>query len=625
LITMRHHSQSLLHHRTINAVIAIVLTALVGLATRPWELAGSELIETDELSAHAKFLAAPELSGRGVGTPGIATARDYIAAEFAKYGLRPGGDNASYLQKFTVAVGVRVKQPSSLALGQDPVLKLDEDWLPLGLSSSGRVNADAVFAGYGITAKDYGYDDYAGIDAKGKIVFVLRYEPPPTNDQSPFKKPPDFSTHAALRTKANNAREHGAIGMILVDMDQRGNAMTELMSLRSTLWRTGSSLVAAQIKRHAAENWFAAQGVSLKLLKERIDREGKPASLEIAGKTISMQVTLEEEREQAENVVGVLPGRDPSSAPEYLVIGAHYDHLGLGYYGARDPSAAGMIHHGADDNASGTSVLLHVARRLSQVEPKPFRSIVFVAFSAEELGLHGSRHFVSGWPQIGSVKSMINLDMVGRLREARVTIFGVRSAPPFETIVVSNAKQLGLQTNLADGVGPSDHQSFYNKQIPVLHFFTGSHPDYHRPGDTWDKLNYAGMTQIGDLVLGCALAIAALPDAPKFVSLPSRLSTIAAEERRGVRVYLGIVPEYGRTVDGVLLAGVAPGSPAAAAGLHEGDVIVQLGGKKVTNIEDLTDALQEQKPAAHVTIVIQRGDVTDTLHTVLGARPGVHP
>jgi hypothetical protein len=265
-------------------------------------------------------------------------------------------------------------------------------------------------------------------------------------------------------------------------------------------------------------------------------------------------------------------------------------------------------------------VLLQVARRLSQIEPKPPRSIVFVAFSAEELGLYGSRHFVGSWPQTGAIKSMINLDMVGRLRDDRVTIFGVRSSPPFATIVASSAKQLGLQTNLSDGVGPSDHLSFYNKQIPVLHFFTGSHPDYHRPGDTWDKLNYAGMAQISDLVVGSALAIASLPEAPIFVSLPSRAPISDTGERRSASVYLGIIPEYNRTVEGVLLAGVAAGSPAAAAGLREGDVIVQLADKKISNIEDLTDALGNYKPAAQVTIVVQRSDGKRALTTTLGVR-----
>ena len=617
---MQYPRKPLQQRRAAITAVAIVLATLFGLATRPWDLSGSELTATDELTAHAKFLAAPERSGRGVGTPGIAAARDYIAAEFAKYGLVPGGDNNSYLQSFEVAVGVKVKAPSSLTLEQGPALKLNEDWLPLGLSSSGWVEGEAAFAGYGITAKDYGYDDYAGIDVKGKIVVVLRYEPPPKNDQSPFRKSPDFSTHAALRTKANNARDHGAIGMIVVDLTNRGEAKSELMPLRSSLWRSSNSLVAVQIKRQIAENWLAARGVSLNDLKDRIDREEKPVSMLLTGSKLSIQVTLEEERERAENVVAILPGREPTDRKEYLVIGAHYDHLGLGYYGARDQSAAGMIHHGADDNASGTSVLLQVARRVSQIEPKPARSIVFVAFSAEELGLHGSRHFVSSWPHLDSIKSMVNLDMVGRLRQERVTIFGVRSAPPFEDIITRGAKQLGLLTYLPDGVGPSDHVSFYNKQIPVLHFFTGSHPDYHRPGDTWDKLNYQGMAQVGDLVLSSALAIAALPEMPKFVSLPSRPPVSETGDRRATGVYLGIIPEYNRTVEGVLLAGVAPGSPAAAAGLREGDVIVQLADKKIDNIEDLTDALGTQKPAAQVTIVVKRGDGTNAFKTTLGSR-----
>jgi len=283
----------------------------------------------------------------------------------------------------------------------------------------------------------------------------------------------------------------------------------------------------------------------------------------------------------------------------------------------RDNSGTGP---GASDNASGTAVLLQVARRLSQIEPKPARSVVFVAFSAEELGLHGSRYFVSQWPQIGSIKTMINLDMVGRLRDNRVTLFGTRSAPQFESMIASGARQLALETNQPEGLGPSDHLSFYDKQIPVLHFFTGSHGDYHRPSDTWDKLNYDGMARIADLVLGSALAIAALPQAPNFVSLPSRRAAAATGDRRLGGAYLGIIPEYASNVDGVLLAGVAPASPAAAAGLREGDVIIQFADKKISNIEDLTDALGSRKAAERVIITVQRQDGQSALKATLGAR-----
>lgn len=599
---------------------AAILALLLAFTIRPWDLTGQEIAPADELLSHAKYLASPALGGRGIDSAGIKLARDYIAAEFAKYGLRPGGDNGGYLQRFEVAVGVKITTPTHLALGEQPPLNLNDSWVPLGLSASGRVEGEVVFAGYGISAKDYGYDDYAGVDVKGKIVVVLRYEPPPKNDRSPFRKSPDYSTHAALRSKANNARDHGAVAMILVDLDGRGEGKSELLSLRSSLWRSGNSLIAGQITRPVAESWFANHGVSLQELKARIDRDEQPASRPLAGAKLSLQVSLEEERAPAENVIGIIPGKAAPEQQEYLVIGAHYDHLGLGYFGARDQSSAGMIHHGADDNASGTAVLLQVARRLSQIEPKPARGIVFVAFSAEELGLHGSRYFVSQWPRLSAIKSMINLDMVGRLRDDRVTVFGTRSAPQFEAIVANAARQIELKINLADGVGPSDHQSFYNKQIPVLHFFTGSHGDYHRPGDTWDKLNFDGMGRVADLVVASALAISALPEPPSFASLPSRPPSADSAERRLGGVYLGVIPEYSRNVDGVLLAGVAPGSPAAAAGLREGDVIVQLAQRKIANIEDLTDALASHKPADQVTITVQRGATNAALPTTLGAR-----
>ena len=204
-------SRLFISRRAISATVAIILAALLGLATRPWELAGQETTPADELSSHAKFLASPALEGRGTGSAGIKLARDYIAAEFAKYGLRPGGDNGGYLQRFEVAVGVKVKTPTNLALGEEPPLNLNDSWVPLGMAASGQAEGEVVFAGYGISAKEYGYDDYDGVDVKGKIVVVLRYEPPPKNDRSPFRKSPDYSSHAALRTKANNARDHGAV------------------------------------------------------------------------------------------------------------------------------------------------------------------------------------------------------------------------------------------------------------------------------------------------------------------------------------------------------------------------------------------------------------------------------
>ena len=305
---------------------------------------------------------------------------------------------------------------------------------------------------------------------------------------------------------------------------------------------------------------------------------------------------------------------------ENIVIGAHYDHLGFGHFGARERASEGQIHPGADDNASGTAVLLELARRLSQLPAKPARTVVFVAFSGEELGLYGSRHFVGHAPFLSSTKAMINLDMVGRLRENRLTVFAARSGEKFSDIISEAARELGLEISQSDSVGRSDHMSFYNKQIPVLHFFTGNHADYHRPTDTWEKLNIEGMGKVSDLVLLSALRIANTREAPKFVSLPSRPLAESPGERPGFGTYLGSIPDYGANTDGVRLAGVTNGSPAARAGLREGDIIIQLADKKIQNIEDLTAALRGQKPGDEVAIVVLRTGKPVSLKAILRAR-----
>ena len=575
----------------------------------------------DVLKTHTRFLASDKLMGRGIDTPGIRLARDYIVGEFAELGLQPGGDKGSYLQSFEVTTGVRVRQPTSLTLGNQPALTLNQAWTPLGFSASKKIEGQVVFAGYGITVKEYGYDDYQGIDAQGKIVILLRYEPPPKNDRSPFRRYPSYSVHAALRTKANNARDHGAVGMILVDLHHQDNVKPELISTANTLWRGGTSLVAAQAARAPIEKWLESHGISLTELRDKIDYEEKPASMEVPAGKATLEVNLEEIRQPTENVVAVLPGSDPHLNHESVIIGAHYDHIGFGHYGARNSSTQGQIHHGADDNASGTAVLLDLARRLSESDTKPARTIVFAAFSAEELGLFGSRHYVNHPAvPVSSTKAMINLDMIGRLRDDRVTVFGTRSAEEFSDIIKSAAKQLGLEISESDGIGRSDHMSFYSKKIPTLHFFTGVHSDYHAPGDTWDKLNLEGMAKIRELVLATTRSIANSNAPLNFVSLPSAPVAQSTSEGPSSTTYLGIIPDYSGANEGVRLAGVSAGSPAALAGLREGDVIVMLAETKVQNLEDLMLALGGKKPGDEVEIMVLRGTQPLKLKAVLRAR-----
>ena len=603
------------------AAFALSLFTLFWFSAWAFETPTPLTTATDSLLGHVRYLASDELMGRGVDTPGIKLARDYIAGKFVQYGLLPGGDNGSYFQSFETITGVTVKQPTTLMLDGLPALSPEEDWTPLGLSASGHVESNVVFVGYGITVKDYGYDDYAGVDVKGKIVVVLRYEPPPKDDKSPFRKGPRYSTHATLRAKASNARDHGAVGMVLVDLEPLRQGTRELISTSGSFARTNNGILAAQVKRQVLEKWLAGQRASLSDLKEKIDRYEKPASMELPALKVSLAVTLEPVRQRTENVVGILPGSDPKLKNESIVIGAHYDHLGLGHFGTLDSSAEGQIHHGADDNASGTSVLLGVAEQMVRATPKPDRTVIFAAFSGEELGLLGSRHYIEhpAMP-LASTKAMLNMDMVGRLRDNRLTVFGAHSGNGLSDIVRDQANRLGLEVTESDSVGRSDHMSFYNRKIPALHFFTGSHPDYHRPSDTWDKVNAPGMSKVGELVLAVAQQLANIKKPLNFVSLPSRPPTEERDTSQGYGAYLGTIPDFADNVEGVRLAGVTDGSPAAVAGLKEGDVIVQFAGSKVTSLEDLAMLLGAKQPGDQVEIVILRMSRPLTLTAVLRNR-----
>jgi hypothetical protein len=609
-------------HRTAAVSRFICVSSLVLLAIfTGWATEIPSLIHSssDELLRHVRYLSSDELMGRGPDTEGIDRARDYIAQEFKKYGLAPGGENGTFFQGLDVVTTVKVKEPSVVSLGNSPPLLLNEEWSPFGFSRSGFIEGELVFVGYGITAKDYGYDDYAGVDVNGKIVLVLRYEPPPKFDKSPFRKAPRYSNHATFLTKASNARNHGAIGMILVDLQPADTRERQLIPARRTLGRRDAGIVAAQIKHEIIEKRLQEEGISLGELKGKIDREEKPASVSLPHLRASLTVSLEKITKKTDNVVGILPGSDPRLKDENIVIGAHYDHVGLGYFGTRDVSTEGQIHHGADDNASGTAVVLNLAKRLSDESERLPRTIVFVAFTGEELGLYGSRQYVTYPPfPIGSTKAMLNLDMVGRMRENRLTVFGIDTAKEFSSFVTEAAKQVGVEVKPASGIGQSDHFSFYNKDIPALHFFTGTHSDYHRPTDTWEKLNTEGMAKVSDLVLTMVKKIAAAEQPLTFARLPS--PALLGDETVGYGSYLGTIPDFAEMEQGVRLAGVQHGSPAEKAGLKEGDILVQLAEIKVHNLEDFSSALRSKKPGERVNITVLRQGKPLTVQATLGTR-----
>lgn len=322
------------------------------------------------------------------------------------------------------------------------------------------------------------------------------------------------------------------------------------------------------------------------------------------------------------NVIGVLPGRDPTLRGEIVVVGAHYDHLGAGGFGSLDPDSTGKIHNGADDNASGAAALIHIARRLS-VSP-PSRTVVFVAFSGEEEGLLGSAYYVKNpvFP-LASTYAMVNLDMVGRLRNDRLIVYGSATAAEFPALLDSlNAvAHFDLKTR-GDGYGPSDQSSFYGAGRPVLHVFTDLHEDYHRTTDDWDKINADGLAKVADFTADLVRALATRGGQLTFVSKPPPSDSGPVAVTPGYGAYLGTVPDMSENPGGVRITGVRSGSPADKAGLQGSDVIVAIGGMATPDLQAMTDALRAHKAGDVVDVRFLRAGTEQKVTVTLGTRGG---
>ena len=322
------------------------------------------------------------------------------------------------------------------------------------------------------------------------------------------------------------------------------------------------------------------------------------------------------------NVIGLLPGRDPVLRNEAVIVGAHYDHLGLGGFGSLDPDSTGKVHNGADDNASGAAMLIEIGKRLAAA--RPARTVVFIAFSGEELGLLGSSYYVKEpiYP-LATTLAMINLDMVGRLRQKRLIVYGSRTAKEFPALLDSLNWHAGLDLKAqGDGYGPSDQSSFYAAGKPVLHFFTDLHEDYHRTTDDWQKINIEGFARVATFVTGVVTALGNRPGPLSPVVAPPQLPSLGAAVTPGYGAYLGTVPDMTDSPGGVRLLGVRAGSPAEQAGLRGDDIITRIGNMNVPDLQTMTDALRSHQPGDTVEIVVRRGDATTTLRATLGHRGG---
>ncbi len=601
-------------------IALLVLPAAVGCIGPPPdtpEITGGEILW------HVYQLSHDGMKGREAGTPECEKAARYIADAFVQSKLQfPSNDGFFQALNLTMLEGLGANNRLTYGKGRRKfVRRVKTEFIPFGFSANGVVSGGVVFAGYGITAPEHDYDDYAGLDVKGKTVLLLRYEPGEADAKSPFNGK-RHTLHAQFPTKVRNAVRNGAAAVLIVTGPRYHPKSDTLKPLRASLSGT-ESVPVVHITRAVADDLLALTDKKLTDLQTAIDTTYKPASFALGGVDLTLQTELDRRAVETRNVIGLLPGSDEKLRDEYVVLGAHYDHIGLGEFAsAGHGKATGQIHNGADDNGSGTAVMMEIAEHLAARAKPPRRSILFMAFTAEEKGLVGSSYYTKHpLVPLDKTVAMINLDMVGRLREEKLTVSGVGTSPGFKAVTQDANQPEGLDLKFVEGGNsPSDSTAFYLKKIPVLFFFTGVHTDYHKPSDDWHKINERGAERVARVVTRAVLAIANADERPVYVKNDGGFSY--GGPVAGDRAWFGIMPEiYSDTSDGVLAEGVTEGSPAHAGGLKDGDRIVKMGPMEIRNLMDMTTFLSTHKPGEKIPVVVLRGGKKVTLEVMLGKRP----
>jgi len=590
-------------HRILNKAIRAIslglLTLLLAAGALAQTLGAADPVRyLDDI----KSLTAPPMEGRGAGTKGISRAASLLEKRYQHLGLQPAGTN-SFFQPFSVITGAKLKSHNRISVddaSQKSELKLNQEFVPFSFSSPGTASAPLVFAGFGATAEEFGYDDYAGIDVKDKIVVLLRYEPAGFAAKSGNA---GLTRHAALITKAINARNHGAKAIILAN-GKLGDGEEDLLTRFGSVSGPGNTgIMLVQVKNQILNDWFKAAGKSLADVQLQIDHSTKPQSFVFPEQLhVSINVDIETTRATVNNVLAYLPGK----TDEYVIIGAHYDHLGYGNADSLAPSQIGQIHPGADDNASGTAGVLELARLFAPMKGQLLRGILFASFAGEELGLLGSAHWVQN-PTLPIEKAvaMLNMDMIGRIKDGKVFIGGVGTGSTLKSLLEQAQSGSNFKIEYSPGgYSASDHTSFVTKRIPVLFFFSGLHSDYHKPSDTWDKIDSQSAARLVDVVGKTGLELATASDRPTFVTVVE--DKPLAGSGGGYGPYFGSIPDFGQVENGVKFSDVRPGSPAAKAGFKGGDILVQFGDKPIKNLYDFTDALRRSKVGDVVDVTVMR-------------------
>lgn len=570
-------------------------------------------VTTEEIKEHISFLASDKLKGRDSGTEELFGAAVYISDEFKNYGLEPLFKDG-FLQEFPFVKTIELTDKNSLSFStnrSEVELKLREDYITLPFSGNTDVNGSLVFAGFGISASDLNYDDYSGIDVKNKIVIVFRNTPEPAVAHS------GFDAHSPLRKKSSVARDKGAAGIIFINPYDSNKTSDDLVEFSFDRGGAMSDFSVQSVKRIFIEELLHNEGINLKDVYNKILESKKPSSFELKNSSAKISTEVKEVEAVSWNVAGYLEGKDPELKNELIIIGAHFDHLGMGGEGSLYRGDEPQIHNGADDNASGTTGVLELAEKFASRKNNLKRSIIFITFSGEELGLLGSNYFVNNLPfPVEDAITMVNMDMIGRLKDSSLIVYGTGTSSDWKDIL-NNYNKYGFKLTFNDeGFGPSDHSSFYGKKIPVLFFFTGTHEDYHKPSDDTEKINFTGEKDILNYVYDIVTAIDKNPIRPDYLLVEKKESG----QMFARKVYVGTVPDFASNVDGYKISGVSEGSPAQLAGLQGGDIIISFGGKKISNIYDFTYALGDFVPGDEVDVIVKRGEDEITFKVKLASK-----
>ncbi|MEE9251817.1 MAG: M28 family peptidase [Thermodesulfobacteriota bacterium] len=605
------------------SVAAALLAAVFFLHQSPVQGGSASDITAEEIVAHTRYLASDELQGRESGTEGAVKASRYISSHFKASGLKPLGEGSSFEQKFDFISDIRAGKDNSLAFtigGKKTDFKPGPDFWPLGFSVSGALSAEVVFAGYGISVPELGYDDYEGVDVGGKAVLVLRGSPEGGDPRSPFYE------YAPLRRKATAARDRGAKCIVFVTPLYMTEPETLSKVGGAQLW-ANSGIQAVVIRRSVAEKLFAVKGLSLADVEEAL-KEGSLGAFTVPA--VRMDLTTEVVRvlSSTANIVGILKAEGNSRSDEAVVIGAHYDHIGYGrrFSMARKGGAEEqkpLVHNGADDNASGVAGLLELAGYFSTRTSELRRDLIFIAFSGEELGLLGSTYYVENpLYSLRKTVAMINMDMIGRLQQNKLTVFGAGTSKAWHSVIKASNTSVGLELKLKEGgFAPSDQTAFLSKRIPAIQFFTGVHEDYHTPGDDWEKINSDGQAKVLALIAGVIERISRFQhEGVAEIGFADAGKGEVQHGFGGFGVYVGTIPDYSADVTGVRLLGVKSGGPAEKAGIMGGDVIVEFAGRDIRDIYDYVYSLKEIKPGDAVEVKVLRNSKELKLNVVPESR-----